>query len=487
MELGDADELFEVDARERIHVCLGLALGGDGNRELTCRLPAERSLVADHLGQIGQERDAPERVLWTLVAHIGMVGGWWPSPSRAPSPSQRAKPFAEGRTVVVTGAAGAVGRRVLARLEQDPGVARVVAIDVADVIPGQPKTEQRRLDLALADAPALLKSADTLIHLAFSSRTETNEPEAARVNVETTSRLLDAASASGVDQVVVVSSATVYGAWANNPVPLTEDAPLRPNPEFAYAVHKAQVERLVTDWADAHDEASVAVLRPALALAEDGAGWITRCLMGAAGIRAGDNDPPMQFLHLDDLASAVEHVRRGAAVGPVQRRARRLDPRRHRAGACRRRAPIAPTRRRRDSPRRVELAHAARSDAAGTRAVHPVPVGRRERSPPRERLGTALEQRGGVRCRSRRLAVVDAEPQATTGARARSGGGWAPPRSASPPGCSSERPVGPGACDCADPRASVDQGFSGLSTSVTVAVCATPSRRYVNGMVSPGR
>ena len=58
------------------------------------------------------------------------------------------------------------------------------------------------------------------------------------------------------------------------------------------------------------------MLRPALALAEDGAGWITRCLMGAAGIRAGDNDPPMQFLHLDDLASAVEHVRRGRLSGP---------------------------------------------------------------------------------------------------------------------------------------------------------------------------
>ena len=221
----------------------------------------------------------------------------------------------DGRTVVVTGAAGAVGRRVLSRLEEDPGVARVVAIDVAELRPGLAKTEQRRLDLALADAPSLLKSADTLVHLAFSSRTEINEPEAARVNVETTSRLLDAASSAGVEQVVVVSSATVYGAWANNPVPLTEDAPLRPNPEFAYAVHKAQVERLVADWADDHSDAAVAILRPALALAEDGAGWITRCLTGSAGIRAGDNDPPMQFLHLDDLASAVEHVRRGRLSG----------------------------------------------------------------------------------------------------------------------------------------------------------------------------
>ncbi|HTN81574.1 MAG TPA: hypothetical protein VMK16_18020, partial [Acidimicrobiales bacterium] len=59
-----------------------------------------------------------------------------------------------GRTVVVTGAAGAVGRRVLNRLEDDPSVARVVAIDVAEIRPGQAKTEQRRLDLALADAPS---------------------------------------------------------------------------------------------------------------------------------------------------------------------------------------------------------------------------------------------------------------------------------------------------------------------------------------------
>ena len=31
------------------------------------------------------------------------------------------------------------------------------------------------------------------------------------------------------------SSAMVYGAWENNPVPLTEDALLRPDVEFAFA------------------------------------------------------------------------------------------------------------------------------------------------------------------------------------------------------------------------------------------------------------
>ena len=38
-----------------------------------------------------------------------------------------------------------------------------------------------------------------------------------------------------VRHLVLVSSAMVYGAYVNNPVPLTEDAALRPEVEFAYA------------------------------------------------------------------------------------------------------------------------------------------------------------------------------------------------------------------------------------------------------------
>ena len=51
-----------------------------------------------------------------------------------------------------------------------------------------------------------------------------------RVNVDGTRRVLDAAADAGVRKIVRPSSTAVYGAWANNPVPLTEDAPLRPSP-----------------------------------------------------------------------------------------------------------------------------------------------------------------------------------------------------------------------------------------------------------------
>src|SRR5207248_3310243 len=58
--------------------------------------------------------------------------------------------------------------------------------------------------------------------------------------LEETRALLDAAGAVGATHVVLLSSATVYGAWPNNPVPLTEDAPLRPNNELDFAARVVQ-------------------------------------------------------------------------------------------------------------------------------------------------------------------------------------------------------------------------------------------------------
>ncbi|MFZ2441999.1 MAG: NAD-dependent epimerase/dehydratase family protein, partial [Ilumatobacteraceae bacterium] len=108
-----------------------------------------------------------------------------------------------------------------------------------------------------------------------------------------------------VTHVVLVSSAMVYGAWANNPVPLTEDALLRPDVEFPFARQLGAAEQLVDEWRMAVPGRSVTVLRPAVAMASDGTSRLASALAAAMGQRAGEADPPAQFLHLDDLASAV--------------------------------------------------------------------------------------------------------------------------------------------------------------------------------------
>ncbi|HEY4376848.1 MAG TPA: NAD-dependent epimerase/dehydratase family protein, partial [Acidimicrobiales bacterium] len=158
---------------------------------------------------------------------------------------------------------------------------------------------------------------------------------AAGTQVTMARRVLDAAGAAGVRTVVVLSSATVYGAWANNAVPLTEDAPVRPQPELTFAVHQAEVERVAGDWREDHPGATVALLRPAPLVDDGWANWLTRSLDAASNLPTREDDPPAQYLHLDDLASAVDVARTARLDGPfnvapdgwlttTQRRA--LDP-----------------------------------------------------------------------------------------------------------------------------------------------------------------
>jgi nucleoside-diphosphate-sugar epimerase len=219
-------------------------------------------------------------------------------------------------TVVVTGAAGGLGRRVLPLVLADPAVERLVVLDRFPVRPNGSGIVAHQVDLAHSDLEPLLAGADTLVHLAFSLAEGRRSEQAARTNLEGTRRLLAAASASGVRHVVAVSSATVYGAWPNNPVPLTEDAPLRPNPDVPYAVQKSYMEHLVADWALADPARTAAVLRPVTALAEEGETWVAWALAEAASIRSGEDDPPAQFVHLDDLAAAVDLARRAHLDGP---------------------------------------------------------------------------------------------------------------------------------------------------------------------------
>jgi nucleoside-diphosphate-sugar epimerase len=181
-------------------------------------------------------------------------------------------------TVVLSGAADPLGRRVAAALGGLPGVARIIALD--------------EHDLHTPDLKVRFEGADAVVHLSGS--------------VEETRAVLDAAGAVGVTHVVLMSSATAYGAWANNPVPLTEDAPLRPNPDLDFAVRAAERERLASDWKFEHPGATVAVLRPAVPLAEDTSGWLARGLRETSAVRAaGPDDPPGQYVHLDDLTAAI--------------------------------------------------------------------------------------------------------------------------------------------------------------------------------------
>ena len=223
-----------------------------------------------------------------------------------------------GVMVLVTGAAGGVGKRVVERILADPAVCGIVALDVSPAPPGTNWPSSVRFlqqSVASAEIEELLVGVDVIVHLAFATDTERRDRASAKTNVAGTRRLLAAATSAGVAHVVLMSSAIVYGAWPNNPVPLTEKAAIRPNPDFAYALQQAQREQLAVDWSTAMPGRTVAVLRPCLGLGSDRSPWLARSLAAAAGARLAEDDPPQQYLHLDDLAAAVDLARREGLDG----------------------------------------------------------------------------------------------------------------------------------------------------------------------------
>jgi nucleoside-diphosphate-sugar epimerase len=173
----------------------------------------------------------------------------------------------------------------------------------------RPRTvEFARVDIAGTELKPLLEGIDVVVHLAGVVDPVADVELMARVNVEGTRRVLDAAAAVGVRRVVRVSSATVYGAWANNPVPLTEDAPLRPNPDFSPAVQGAEVERLLAEWRGRHPEVTVTTLRSAAVVGPGAERLPARILLGRPPLRVRGAAPPVQVVHVDDLAGALALV-----------------------------------------------------------------------------------------------------------------------------------------------------------------------------------
>ena len=151
----------------------------------------------------------------------------------------------------------------------------------------------------------MLEGTDVLVHLASVVDPIPDESMMARVNVEGTRRVLDAAGAVGVAKIVRVSSAAVYGAWPNNPVPLTEDTPLRPNPGFSPAVQAAEAERLLAEWRADHPAATVTTLRSAPVLGPGAERLPSRLLLGRPSLRVRGATPPVQAVHVDDLVEAL--------------------------------------------------------------------------------------------------------------------------------------------------------------------------------------
>jgi nucleoside-diphosphate-sugar epimerase len=228
----------------------------------------------------------------------------------------RSRTRGRGPVVAVTGAAGTLGAEVVTRLAADPAVARVLAVDL---VPGAAaeRVEWRTADVRDPLLARTLAGATTLVHLAGRHRLDVPPAERRAVNVRGTANALTAATTAGVDRVVLVTSAMVYGAHPDNPLPLTEDAPLRGPRDDSLVGDFLEIERLVEDHQSARTRTTCTVLRPTTLVGPGADSVLTRHFEAPRLLTVRGGAPAWQFLHLDDLATACVLAATGALAGTV--------------------------------------------------------------------------------------------------------------------------------------------------------------------------
>lgn len=218
------------------------------------------------------------------------------------------------RRIAITGISGDVGRRVATRL-LDAGH-HVVGVDLhAPAPPLAATVEFHRTDVRDHDGlVAAFTGVDVVVHLAFLLDQHTDAAFMRDVNVHGTQQVARVAAETGVTHLVYTSSASAYGAGPGNDVPLTEESPLRAR-DLPYAAHKAEIEEWLAREQPGHPRMQTTVLRPAIVLGSEVENFIVRSFAAPRMPVIAGHRPPLQFVHVDDLADAVEHVIDTGAAG----------------------------------------------------------------------------------------------------------------------------------------------------------------------------
>jgi UDP-glucose 4-epimerase len=218
-----------------------------------------------------------------------------------------------GRRVLVTGLGTFWGGRVAQALERDPSVDVIVGLDKFEPTIQLERTEYVRSDESYSILARIVRAAkiDTIVHtfLAVDSTTMSSRTMH-EINVIGTMNLFAAASAPGstVRDVVVKSSTLVYGAGKGDPNWFSEETRRSTPPRHRVERSIIEVEGYVRDFAVDNPHVTVAMLRFSNVLGPDIVTPISKLLELPMVPAIFGFDPRIQFVHEDDVISAILYV-----------------------------------------------------------------------------------------------------------------------------------------------------------------------------------
>ena len=209
--------------------------------------------------------------------------------------------------VAITGVAGYFGSVLLPLLESETRIDSVIGIDC--VVPHQidafKKLEFHQLDIHNPMIVELNADVDILVHMAFVLMRRPGATDPDTVNIQGSRLVLEAGVEKSVKKIIFPSCVVGYGLHPDNPIPLTENSPLRPNEALYYSRAKAQVEAILDRIESEHPDITITRLRPCTVVGGRADRNHMETMLSPITALVKDYDPQFQILYETDLAQAL--------------------------------------------------------------------------------------------------------------------------------------------------------------------------------------
>ncbi|MGH8446330.1 MAG: SDR family oxidoreductase [Solimonas sp.] len=208
------------------------------------------------------------------------------------------------KTVLVTGAAGSLAKRVIARLH---GRYQVIAVDFRRKVETDADVPSYKVEIHKRGFEDVFRrhKIDAVLHIGRIFTHEHDRTRRYNANVLGSKKLFELCRKYGVGQVLVHSTYFVYGASAYNPALLDEDSPLKASELTQDLVDSVELENLAQIYLWKAPELNITILRPCNVLGPGVRNTMSVLLSRPLVPVLVGFSPLMQFLHVDDMADAM--------------------------------------------------------------------------------------------------------------------------------------------------------------------------------------
>lgn len=218
------------------------------------------------------------------------------------------------KTVLITGAGGALAKRVIAKLHPDY---QIVAVDFRRKVETDTGIDSYKIEMEKRgfEDVFIRHKIDAVIHLGRIFAHEQSRMRRYNANVLGSKKLFDLCRKYGVKQLLVHSTYFVYGASPFNPALIDEGFPLKASEVTMDLVDSVELESLANIYLWKHPELNITILRPCNVLGPGVKNSMSLLLSQKFAPVLMGFSPIMQFLHVDDMAEATVLAFKGNKPG----------------------------------------------------------------------------------------------------------------------------------------------------------------------------